>query len=170
MFLLDDPHVTAIWQVFPIAMTLSQWAHRFFRPSSRYSYSGYPTIRATYILLFIVTSTYHVSIVWPKFRDIAWLKLVFGLDLHPTPMSLELAAMGFLKWDAVFGTAAIVLASLWFARSVKELLILVVWYAVVTVFLGPGAALAGVFLWRESILNAMRPVAAATVTRASVQT
>jgi hypothetical protein len=74
-------------------------------------------------------------------------------------MPFELAAMGFLKWDAVFGTGAIVLASLWFARNVKELFTLVVWYAVGIVFLGPGAALAGVFLWRESILEATRPVA-----------
>jgi hypothetical protein len=161
MFIMDDPYVTAIWQVFPLLMTISQLAHRLFRPSSRYPYSGYPTVRASYILLFVLASSYHIGIAWPKFKDTALLKHLFAPTITPNSemMTLELGVLEFLKLDAAFSTATIVLASLWFARNFKEILLLVGWYVVAIVLVGPGAAVAGVFLWRESLLNAQRLVA-----------
>jgi len=64
----------------------------------------------------------------------------------------------FLKWDTAITIGSMMLGTLWFARSATEFVLLVLWNAVVSVALGPSAAIAGVFLWREEAMEVQRPV------------
>ena len=161
MLVLEDPYVTIIWQFFPIWMTVSQFAHLFFRPSSRYPYSGYPTVRATYIILFIVSTSYHIGIVWPRLRDGALLNHLFlpgSIHTHnPATTTLEVGVLELFKRDVAIGFGSVALVTLWLARSIKELVLLVAWHIAATVIVGPGAALAAALLWREALLNGHQP-------------
>ena len=44
LFILQDPIVTALWQFFPLWMSVAKTGQLFFRPSSRYNTSGYWTV------------------------------------------------------------------------------------------------------------------------------
>jgi len=156
MISLDDAYVTAIWHSFPILMSAADFGHRLFRPSSE---SGYNTVRATYIILFIITSSYHISIVWPKFGDYATFKFLFIPSLHPLDPSatpLGLGILNFLKWDAAGAYVSSILVTFWFSRNLRELLVIVLWCAIAVPAFGPGATIAGAFLWRETVLQAQR--------------
>jgi hypothetical protein len=45
------------------------------------------------------------------------------------------------------------LGTLWFARNAKQVVLITLWNVIVTVVVGPGAAVSGVLLWREWALN-----------------
>lgn len=158
MMSLDDAYVTAIWHGFPILMTVADFGHRLFRPSSD---SGYKTVRATYIILFVITSSYHISIVWPTFRDYATFKHLFipsVRPLDPSATPLELGILNFLKWDAAGAYVSSILATFWFSRNMREFLVIALWCTVAVPVVGPGATIAGVFLWRETVLERQEPV------------
>ncbi|KAH7889937.1 hypothetical protein F5I97DRAFT_2071981 [Phlebopus sp. FC_14] len=154
MILFEDPIVTAIWQIFPLMMEVAQFAHRVIRPPSRYIESGYRTVQATFIFIFVASAVIHAVYVWPLLRDVQALEKMFVPSLHgPATSSLVGGVVAFIKWDMIIGGGSTVLSTLWMANSVTHLISIILWHSTATVLLGPGAAIAGVLLWREAQLN-----------------
>ncbi|KAG6849337.1 hypothetical protein H0H93_009303 [Arthromyces matolae] len=155
MLVLEDPIVTAIWQPYPAYVSLAQFFHLFIRPASTHSTSGYNTIRFLYITLFIFSSSIHIATIWPLLTDLDIIFKIylpsFTVPAHTLPVGTRV--LHFLKWDIFFGFGSSILASLWFARSALQFFTLLAWNAFAILFFGPGAALAGTALWRESSLQ-----------------
>lgn len=158
MLILEDPQVTAIWQAYPIYVTLAQYALLIFRPASKHSRSGYSIIRALYISAFIVCSYIHISTIWPLLGNVDAVKSIF----IPSRMSPDPSAntgykvLHLLKWDLFFTFASSMFTTLWFAENLYQLFTLSAWIVVGTPVVGPGAVVTAAFLWRESQLQALR--------------
>jgi len=75
-------------------------------------------------------------------------------SLDPATISITEGAAAFLKWDMIFGAGSTVLMTLWFARNLTDLVLLVLWHALATIAVGPGAAISGAMLWREATIKA----------------
>jgi len=155
MLALEDPYVTAMWQLFPAWQALAQRVHLFGRPVSRHPESGYRTLRALYIAIFILSSSIHLSVVAPRVHDFSSLKRIFvpSISVLPSDTALELQVLDFLQFDAVFGFLSSLLATLWFGHTGKEVMGLTVWALLGSILFGPGAAITGAALWRESRLD-----------------
>ncbi|KAF5391769.1 hypothetical protein D9757_001718 [Collybiopsis confluens] len=153
LMVLQDPYITATWQIFPVVVSIATFLHLLARPASRYPESGYPVICGFYIASFIVISSLHFSILTGKPVD--ELKSMFLPSIQPLPSSasLEKHALNLLQWDAVFGFTSSLLGTLWFSKNAKEISGLVVWNIFGSVLLGPGAVFAATALWRESRLQ-----------------
>ncbi|KAF8070074.1 hypothetical protein FPV67DRAFT_1486086 [Lyophyllum atratum] len=119
LLMLSDPQVTAIWQPYPIYVSLAQFLYLAFRPASKHSESGYKTIRFLYISMFILTSSAHILTIWPLIMDFAAIQ-----RRQPT---VGIRVLDFLKWDAGFGLGASIIATFWFARNVKEVVVMAFW-------------------------------------------
>ncbi|OAX40517.1 hypothetical protein K503DRAFT_768522 [Rhizopogon vinicolor AM-OR11-026] len=147
---------TALWQGYPIIMALAQFAHLIIRPSSRHLKSGYATVQAMYAFIFVASAVLHMYYTWPLFFDIQQFQkvLVPQLALSERLLSLPEGVAAVIQWDAVFGIGSTLLVSFWFAQSAKEIVLLFLWHVVISIALGPGAAIAGVLLVREARLNA----------------
>ncbi|KIK92017.1 hypothetical protein PAXRUDRAFT_148219 [Paxillus rubicundulus Ve08.2h10] len=156
MLVYEDPMLTAIWQVFPLLTELSQFAHRVIRPPSKYIESGHRTVMATFGLVFVASAAMHATYVWPFFGNWEGLRAMVVPSLgalDPTATSLAENVVAFLKWDFIIGAGSTMLSTLWMADDFVQCLAIVLWHGVATVLLGPGAAVAGVWLWREARLN-----------------
>ncbi|KAJ3778581.1 hypothetical protein FB446DRAFT_440594 [Lentinula raphanica] len=154
MMTLQDPYITAIWQVFPIVASVATLAHLLVRPSSGYrDGSGFGIIRGFYIAAFILTSSMHISFIASK--DTQELKAFMLPSLHvlPPSTSLELQSLNLLQWDAVFGLLSALVGTLWFGKNAKEVFALIAWNLFASPLVGPGAAFAASALWRESWLH-----------------
>ncbi|KAG6874313.1 hypothetical protein C0995_001538 [Termitomyces sp. Mi166 len=155
MLVLLDPKVTAIWQPYPAYVSIAQVLHLLIRPASKHSTSGHKTIRFLYLGMFIISSSIHIATVWPLFTD---LDTIFRVYLPSFTIPNQTATAGarvlhFLKWDITFGFGSSILATLWFTNNVKEALSLLAWTIFAIPFFGPGAAIAGAALQRESSLH-----------------
>lgn len=156
--LLNDPQVTAIWQIFPAYVSLAYTAHSFIRPSSKYSTSGYKVVRGAYIAAFILGSSSHLAIIAPMLKDLndlSTLKKIF-IPAFPyltpgTPVP-ELI-LQFFKLNFYFTFGAALITSLFFSDGLIGFLSFVLWYAISIPLFGPGAAIVGITLWRESNLR-----------------
>ncbi|THH10990.1 hypothetical protein EW146_g8193 [Bondarzewia mesenterica] len=156
MYFMVDAVVTAAWQAFPVWMLLAQQAHLLVRPSSRHPQSGYKTIQATFIFTFLLSAITHITVIWPLLGDTATLKYSFLPRVEapdPTTTTLQYATLVFLQWDAAFSFGASLLGTMWFAESLQQSLIILVWNVVGSLAFGPGAALSGLLIWREARLN-----------------
>ncbi|KAG1904117.1 uncharacterized protein F5891DRAFT_1276229 [Suillus fuscotomentosus] len=156
MVVLEDPMVTAIWQFFPVYMAIAQWAHSKIRSPSHHTGSGYGTVQAMYFLVYVISAYLHVAHVWPLFNSPT---LVQKLIMPPTSLldpsnSISEGVAAFLKWDIVFTAGSTFLITLWFARSLTGLAVLILWHVSATFLVGPAAAIAGVMMWREATINA----------------
>ncbi|KAG2149324.1 hypothetical protein DEU56DRAFT_781629 [Suillus clintonianus] len=151
---------TALWQGYPIIMAFAQFVYLIIRPSSRRMQSGYATIQAMYGLIFVTSAIFHIYYTWPLFFDIQQFQkvLVPHLALSKHPLSLPEGVAAVIQWDAVFGIGSTLFVTFWFAQGVKEIVLLFLWHALVSVAFGPGAAIAGVMLFREARLNGQTPV------------
>jgi hypothetical protein len=81
MLVLKDPYVTAIWQIYPVYVTIAHFLHLQIRPASQYSQSGYRIIQALFIGCFIISSSTHISIVWPIINDYDFQRTLHSLSL-----------------------------------------------------------------------------------------
>ncbi|KAJ4464648.1 hypothetical protein C8J55DRAFT_566747 [Lentinula edodes] len=153
MIILQDPYITAIWQVFPIVLSVATSLHLLVRPASLYPESGFSVIRGFYILSFILISSMHITLITS--RGIEELKVLMlpSITVLPSSTSIELQALNLLQWDAVFGLLSALLATLWFGRNTKETIVLLAWNLLASPLVGPGAAFAASALWRESWLH-----------------
>jgi len=154
MLTMDDPKVTAIWQAYPVYVSIAQTAHLLVRPASKHAQSGFRTIQALYIALFILSSSIHIHNVWPILSDFDAIKSLLLPSLTPLPAShpMNQHLLQFLKWDVLLAYIATSLAMLWFARNLKQVLAIVLWYSVAIPIFGFGAAVMGVAIWRDGVL------------------
>ncbi|TFY73237.1 hypothetical protein EWM64_g10775 [Hericium alpestre] len=155
MYALEDAVVTAIWQAFPLWMSVLQTCHLLVRRPSRHPESGYRVTQLTYLLTFLLAAAGHVAVMYHLWGDVAAIKHYFTPVIEPsagaTPLST--ATMQFLQWDGTFFFGATELATFWFAESLPQLVMILLWNVAATIAFGPGAAVAGVFMWREARLN-----------------
>lgn len=148
MLFLDDPYVTAIWQFYPLFVSIAQQMHLLFRPVSRYPQSGHQTIVGLYIATFILCSSIHIATVWPMVSNIDKVKQIF-MPFTILPTTMDNGFLHLFKWDLAVTFASSILATFWLAKSGSQLAFLVAWSAFATPVFGPGAAVMGPFLWRE---------------------
>ncbi|KAG0706336.1 hypothetical protein DFH29DRAFT_995977 [Suillus ampliporus] len=157
MVVLQNPVMTAIWQIFPLFMKAAQWAHCKIRPPSRHAGSGYGTVQAMYMLVFIASAYSHVAYVWPLLNNPALFQKIMIppiASLDSTTISIPEGAAALLQWDMIFGGGSTILVTLWFAGSLTDLMLLILWHVWATFAVGPGAAIAGAMMWREATINA----------------
>jgi hypothetical protein len=150
VFVMQDPEVTVLWQQFPVWMFLGQRLHLIVRPDDGKT-SGRRTAQILYVLTFVMSALPHLNIVWPVHDDpIALWKQFSPQQYHPDePITLLKGAYTFLKWDGLFIAGSALLATMWFAQSFFELMVLLLWNVSATLTVGPGAALSVVYIWRE---------------------
>lgn len=155
---LKNPYSTIFWQVFALVTAPSQYfAHKVLSslfPSTS-NRSGHSIIIVGYVLTFICAASIHIALVFPLFGEFDNLKALLP---RASPVDLETGSLedimyNMLKWDTSIGSGAILLSSLWFATSLKELIGLAVTAVIGTVVVGPAAALAAILIWRESKLS-----------------
>lgn len=158
MLVLDNPYATAIWQPFPLWMFIAQHVYSTIRRPSQNAQSGYLTVQATHLILFLLSAIPHIIYVGPIVAagDSARLKALFvpSLAVPHENLSLQIGVLDFIQWDIIFVSVSTLLACLWTARSVTQFIVMIGWFAVAGVLFGPGAGLIGVFAWREAALNA----------------
>ena len=154
MVVLQDPYVIAVWQLYPIYVSIAHFLHLQIRPASQYSQSGHRTIQALFIGLFIISSSIHISIVWPMIKDYDTLRELFIPSVTMLDPSTDLALQAFdlLKWDFAFSFVSVAVTSLWFASNLKQFMAIIAWYIVATPTIGFGAAVMGVAVWRDNVL------------------
>ncbi|KAG6897839.1 hypothetical protein C0992_010327 [Termitomyces sp. T32_za158] len=155
MLVLKDPIVTAIWQPYPLYVSIAQAFHLLIRPASKHSTSGYKTIRFLYLSIFIISSSIHIATIWPLFKELDTLLRVYlpSLTIPAQTTTAGTRVLHFLKWDVTFGFGSSIVAAFWFTKTVKEALFLLVWNVIAIPLFGPGAAFAGAALQRESSLQ-----------------
>ena len=154
MLVLQDPYVTAIWQLYPVYVSIAHFLHLQIRPASRYPQSGYGTIQALFIGCFIISSSVHISIVWPMINDYDTLKEFFipSVSMLDPSTGLTLQAFDLLKWDLAFSFVSVTVTSLSFASNLKQFMGIIAWYIGAIPTIGFGAALIGVAVWRDNVL------------------
>ena len=154
MLVLQDPYVTAIWQIYPAYVYIAHFLHLQIRPASQYSQSGYRTVQALFIGCFIISSSIHISIVWPMINDYDTLRELFipSVSMLDPSTDLTLQAFDLLKWDFVFSFVSVAVTSLWFASNLKQFMAIIAWYIGAIPTVGFGAAVIGVAVWRDNVL------------------
>lgn len=154
MLVWQDPYITAIWQLYPVYVYIAHFLHLQIRPASQYSQSGYTTIQALFIGCFIISSSIHISIVWPKINDYDTLREFFipSVSMLDPSTDLTLQAFDLLKWDFAFSFVSLTVTSLWFASNLKQFMAIVAWYIAAIPTIGFGAAVIGVAVWRDNVL------------------
>ncbi|KAI0048192.1 hypothetical protein FA95DRAFT_1582308 [Auriscalpium vulgare] len=156
MLTLQDPIVTAMWQPFPVYIQLLAYLHLLVRPASSHPESGYTTVQATWFFAFLISAISHIAAVYPALEDRATLIHYYVPRVaapDPRTTTLSYATHVFLQWDGTFMFGSGLLGSLWFAESILQALGIALWNVTITPVLGPGAATAGVLMWREWKLN-----------------
>jgi hypothetical protein len=154
MLVLQDPYVTAIWQIYPVHVYIAHFLHLQIRPASKYYQSGHRTIQALFIGCFIISSSIHISIVWPMMNDYDTLREFFipSVSMLDPSTDLTLQAFDLLKWDFAFSFVSVAITSLWFASNLKQFMAIIAWYIVAVPTIGFGAAVIGVAIWRDNVL------------------
>ena len=154
MLILDDPIVTAMWQFYPAFVAIAESVHLFFRTSANHPQSGHVTLRVLFIACFLISSSVHISTVWPLFSDLENLKALLLPSIHLLDSKVDIAVhlLDFLKWDMLLGFSSTAVATLWFTSSAKQLFAIIAWYAFAIPAFGFGAAITGVAVWRNSFV------------------
>ncbi|KAJ7724187.1 hypothetical protein DFH07DRAFT_897339 [Mycena maculata] len=153
LLVLQDPHVTALWQLFPLWQFLAQSGHLLVRRPSADPGSGYSWIRALYIGAFIIASSTHVGTL-ARAETLEGIKAVFLPSVAPlTSAASNLKALDMLQWDAFFAYTSTLLGTVWFAEDARQAAGIILWNVIGSIMVGPGAAIAAVALWRESHLH-----------------
>jgi hypothetical protein len=156
MLVLNDPHVTAIWQFFPIIVSMFKHVHLAVkRPREEGVGKAHSAVRMLYLITGIVASSINVALVWPKLAslDLDSLKLLLvpaGLYGY-TWATMAGETMELLQWDLMFASIATIFWTFWLvAGGWRRGAWVAAWYAVAVPLVGPGAAVAGVAMWREA--------------------
>jgi hypothetical protein len=144
-----NPYAIALWQAFPLWMYLAQKLYLFGRPVSNRPTDGQKIIEALYILSIIpaVLSHYYVTFASPK--GLEYSKFLPQYLEQDQVVDLAWGARNFLQFDGLFTHLAAMTASLWFARTIQEVIMIATWHALCILTMGPGAALSTVYAWRE---------------------
>jgi hypothetical protein len=163
----------AFWQAFPLWISVFQHLHLLFRPSRTNSGSGHRTVQATYTIIFLVSTAMHLRTLSIYGFDVQRIADAFFPSLAMPDAKKGhtglTSSVHFLQWDMVFIFGSTFLASLWFAESMVQGVLLTVWSALASVVLSPGAAVCGIFMWREAKLKQTREKQVPAIKRAKAQ-
>lgn len=169
MFVLAGPREFALFQFMPVFVGALRYVYISIagRSSGKLltkaqSTEGYHATLRNMILLSIVSSSIHIQYI------------LLPMLSHPTPMALfealfvpsvsipspalttaATAVHHFLQWDYIMILGSTFLAGIWDFDIIKKVQ-LTIWFAVAAVCLGPGAALAGVWAYREKVMREYR--------------
>ena len=155
MLHFKDPYTIATWLLYPIFVAILHYCTFKVLPASAGLKSAFPVIRSLYIGTFVFASSTHIAAVWPKVPRLSWPEAFAPPALDPSYLSIStipFLLQNCLKWDFFFAMLSCVLASLWFARNVKELLGFILWYFLAIPVFGIGSAVMGVFIYDDAIL------------------
>ncbi|KAH7341825.1 hypothetical protein B0J17DRAFT_648115 [Rhizoctonia solani] len=154
-----------VWQIFPASIITIQSLYLSYQ---RYAHGDAP--ECSYEVLQLIHIT---NFCWSTITHAYTAFQILGSDAplislkhayHPTfspsflPPSTS-AAQRFLKWDIIFITGTTLFAGLWLMRGIRPRLLAIGWFAVGTLLFGGGAALSGIWIWREKVLEEDRRVA-----------
>jgi len=115
--------------------------------------SGHGTIIAAYALTFFASAPFHLALVLPHLSIANIVDFVSSTGPISADETLEDVMTLIIKWDLAIGSSAILLTSLWFAKSFRQFVGLVIAVVGGTAAVGPAAALAGTLMWREAKLS-----------------
>lgn len=151
---LEHPRMTAFWQISPAVVWFAQKASfRWLLPRDGGVKTGHGTVIAVYFAAFLVAAPYHIYVALSQWGQ---LYSLFMPILDAQDGTLPHIVHELLKWDMPIGSFAVLIATLWFARTKLELFYLLVNVIVGSVAVGPGGALAIVMIWREKELARKR--------------
>lgn len=168
--LFDRQYINAIWQIFPVLVPLVQLPLLLvtstlssFRPSSDGKRIGMGYLRLTIAIMTAMSSAVFLFVRF-SVPERSSLSDVFlpPLDFASAVSSFEEAIARFLRYDEVFAMASCLI---WVLLSFRDLSLYgmsIPWFrliavlAVITIGLGPGAAFAVGWAWREEYLASIR--------------
>lgn len=145
----QNPIATAIWQPFPIFMAVATFLYLKIKQPV-HAESGFGIIQLFYLVSLVVASLFYLVELWPRRSDLEAVKALYVPSLTPlvgapTPVQIH----DFLKWDLTFALLSTGIAQLWFVSDIIEIPLILLWYLIAIPFIGPGAAVIAVNMWRE---------------------
>ncbi|QRW17887.1 exonuclease [Rhizoctonia solani] len=157
--------VNVVWQIFPVSIVAIQslyltYQHYAQGDAPECSYEVLQLVHITNFCWSAITHAYVLFRALVSNAPLASLKHAY----HPTfsPSSLSPAtsvAQSFLKWDIIFITGTTLFAGIWLLRGVQSRLLAIGWFIIGSIFFGSGAALSGIWIWREKVLEEDRRMA-----------
>ncbi|ELU40419.1 exonuclease [Rhizoctonia solani AG-1 IA] len=157
--------VNVVWQIFPVSIVAIQslyltYQHYAQGDAPECSYEVLQLVHITNFCWSTITHAYVLFRALVSNAPLASLKHAY----HPTfsPSSLSPAtsvAQSFLKWDIIFITGTTLFAGIWLLRGVQSRLLAIGWFIIGSIFFGSGAALSGIWIWREKVLEEDRRMA-----------
>ncbi len=149
MLVMQDPTITAIWQPYPIYVSLATLLHLAVRRPN-YTQPGFSIIQLFYLVAFVLASSVHFAAIWPRLSDLEDIKALLVPSLAPlTGADASTQILDFLKWDFTFRLLSMGIAQLWFVSDLIEIPFILFWYFIAVPFCSPGAAIIAVNLGRE---------------------
>ncbi|PPQ63211.1 hypothetical protein CVT24_005756 [Panaeolus cyanescens] len=155
MLFMKDPTVTAIWQIYPLCISVAYFLHILVVRSPQTPKSGYRALQGFYLVSFILSSSIHMATAVPLFADITSLRHLLVPALTPLDNSVPVASHlhDFLKWDVTLAYTSTALAFFWLCSSVKQVVCLFTWLLFAIPVFGFGAATMGAAMWKEGLLQ-----------------
>ncbi|KAG8985266.1 hypothetical protein FRB94_005229 [Tulasnella sp. JGI-2019a] len=170
MYTLRRPRELALFQFMPVFVAALRFVYigvagrstNRLAPTKARVIAGYSTTLRIFAILALITSYFHIQyVLLPVLshpQPLAYLQELYIPSVSiPSPAltTARTAAHHFLQWDQILILGPTILAGLWdFSLMKKVYLVLLAVPACVV--LGPGAALAGVWAYREKVMNVMR--------------
>ncbi|KAF9052727.1 hypothetical protein BJ165DRAFT_1523493 [Panaeolus papilionaceus] len=155
MLFMQDPTITAIWQVYPVCISFAYFLHILLIPAPQTPKPGYRALQAFFLGSFILSSSIHMATAGPLFSNLKALQHLLVPSFEPldnaSPVSLHLH--DFLKWDITLAYTSTVLAFFWICSSVKQVVGLFAWFSFAIPVFGFGAATVGAAMWKENLLQ-----------------
>jgi hypothetical protein len=157
--------VNVVWQIFPASIVVIQslylaYQHYALGDAPECSYEILQLVHITNFCWSAVAHVYTWFQILVSNAPLTSLKHAHYPTFSPDTISPATSiAQQFLKWDIIFITSATLFAGLWLLRGIRSKLLATGWFIVGTVFFGGGAALSGIWIWREKVLEEDRRIA-----------
>ncbi|CUA76050.1 hypothetical protein RSOLAG22IIIB_02057 [Rhizoctonia solani] len=148
-----------VWQAFPVSIVTIQTLYLMYQ---RYAHGdapecSYEVLQLIHITNFCWSTITHAYIVFQAMGSdtpLDALKHAYYPTFSPNSLSPSSSvAQQFLKWDIIFITGTTLFAGLWLLRGARPRLLSIGWFIIATLFFGGGAALSGIWIWREKVLE-----------------
>lgn len=172
MVLTPHPMVTWAWQFYPVYMTLLRSVYLQYRKPARKDSNtidkerkqnnglttdeaeGRGVLKTIYLTTFALSAGVHLFVAWPyvstgNFDDLRALLVPTLISSSQTALDGSGLVHNFFKWDYELGYAATVLGLMFSARGKTAAMGIAAWCALSAPFIGIGAAVTGVFAWRD---------------------